>query len=110
VKNSQKHQIAHDDAKVRKLKENLKQLLAQPLVAKGISTKYITSGTRPIVDDLIAGTGLSSILCVMNCDLCSFCSAHETMLGLGNISASTDVHSATSKGKNSKKGTKANAK
>jgi ATP-dependent RNA helicase DDX24/MAK5 len=37
------------------LKAQLKSLLAQPLVAQGVLTSYITSGSRPIVDDLLAG-------------------------------------------------------
>jgi ATP-dependent RNA helicase DDX24/MAK5 len=43
------------DAKMTALKAELKHLLSQPLIASGISAKYITSGSRPIVDDLIAG-------------------------------------------------------
>ncbi|KAJ7682954.1 P-loop containing nucleoside triphosphate hydrolase protein [Mycena rosella] len=43
------------DLKNANLKAELKRLLAQPLVARGVSTRYITSGSRPIVDDLIAG-------------------------------------------------------
>ncbi|KAG6908421.1 hypothetical protein DXG01_004714 [Tephrocybe rancida] len=37
------------------LKAELKHLLSQPLIARGVSARYITSGSRPIVDDLIAG-------------------------------------------------------
>ncbi|KAJ7269819.1 ATP-dependent RNA helicase [Mycena rebaudengoi] len=43
------------DLKNANLKAELKRLLAQPLIARGVSTRYITSGSRPIVDDLIAG-------------------------------------------------------
>ncbi|PFH50638.1 hypothetical protein AMATHDRAFT_144681 [Amanita thiersii Skay4041] len=43
------------DGKTAALKAQLRQLLSQPLLAKGISVRYITSGTRPIVDDLLAG-------------------------------------------------------
>ena len=42
-------------AKVAALKAQLKAMLAQPLVARGVSTRYITSGVRSIADDLIAG-------------------------------------------------------
>ncbi|KII87625.1 hypothetical protein PLICRDRAFT_124996 [Plicaturopsis crispa FD-325 SS-3] len=42
-------------AKTAGLKNQLKQLLAQPLIARGVSARYITSGSRPIVDDLLAG-------------------------------------------------------
>ena len=37
------------------MKAELKHLLAQPLIAPGISPRYITSGTNPVVDGLIAG-------------------------------------------------------
>jgi hypothetical protein len=37
------------------MKAELKRLLAQPLIAPGISSRYITSGTNPVVDGLIAG-------------------------------------------------------
>lgn len=43
------------ESKTFALKVQLKEMLAQPLVAKGVSTRYITSGSRPIVDDLLAG-------------------------------------------------------
>jgi hypothetical protein len=42
------------------LKAELRDLLSEPLVAKGISTRYITSGSAPIVDDLLAGECESS--------------------------------------------------
>jgi ATP-dependent RNA helicase DDX24/MAK5 len=45
---------AKDGAMVR-MKAELKHLLSQPLIARGISTRYITSGSRRIVDDLLAG-------------------------------------------------------
>ena len=60
-----KHKAKSQNAKTAVLKAELKQLLSQPLIAKGISTRYITSGSRPIVDDLIAGeckSGYSSLL------------------------------------------------
>jgi ATP-dependent RNA helicase DDX24/MAK5 len=37
------------------MKVELKHLLSQPLIARGISTRYITSGSRLVVDDLLAG-------------------------------------------------------
>lgn len=42
-------------AKTTALKEELKALLAQPLIARGVSARYITSGSRPVVDGIIAG-------------------------------------------------------
>jgi len=43
------------DTTVGKLKTELKHLLSQPLVARGISVRYITSGSDPIVEDILAG-------------------------------------------------------
>ncbi|KAF8635393.1 hypothetical protein AX15_000394 [Amanita polypyramis BW_CC] len=53
-KSSRKKQKVQD-GKTAVLKAQLKQMLSQPLLARGISTKYITSGSKPIVDDLLAG-------------------------------------------------------
>lgn len=50
-----KHQRKAAGAKTAALKAELKALLAQPLVARGVSTRYITSGVRSIADDFIAG-------------------------------------------------------
>jgi hypothetical protein len=41
------------NVKTAALKAELKALLAQPLIARGVSTRYITSGSTPIVDDII---------------------------------------------------------
>lgn len=43
------------DHKMAAMKAELKHMLSQPLLATGISTRYITSGSRLIVDDLLAG-------------------------------------------------------
>lgn len=43
------------DAKTANLKAELKQLLKQPLVAQGVSTRYITSGSVSVADEMIAG-------------------------------------------------------
>ncbi|CAK9785334.1 DEAD-domain-containing protein, partial [Cutaneotrichosporon oleaginosum] len=42
-------------SKVDKLKAELAELLAQPLVARGVSARYPTSGSRVIVDDVLRG-------------------------------------------------------
>lgn len=39
----------------------MKSLLAQPLVAQGISMKYITSGSMRVVDDLVGGSSEFSV-------------------------------------------------
>ena len=57
-----KHQRKNANAKTAGLKAELKHLLAQPLIARGVSTRYITSGSRPIVDDMIKGECAYSFL------------------------------------------------
>ncbi|KAL1730610.1 P-loop containing nucleoside triphosphate hydrolase protein [Schizophyllum commune] len=57
-----KRQKKAANTKTAALKAQLKELLAQPLVARGVSTKYITSGSRPIVDDLLAGESNESLI------------------------------------------------
>jgi ATP-dependent RNA helicase DDX24/MAK5 len=62
-----------NSAKVQQLKSELKGLLSEPLIARGISRKYITSGSRAIADDIINARN------------------HTKMLGLPNVSAGQDV-------------------
>lgn len=50
-----KFKVKSRNIRTAAMKEELKRMLAQPLIAKGVSTRYITSGSRPIVDDLISG-------------------------------------------------------
>jgi ATP-dependent RNA helicase DDX24/MAK5 len=74
------------------LKAELKHLLSQPLVAKGVSTRYITSGSRPIVDDLIAGEcKLSCLVNIQSIWLTHILTDHETMLGLKKAEAGSDL-------------------
>ncbi|KAF9557627.1 DEAD-domain-containing protein [Agrocybe pediades] len=54
------HKVANQkkkakDQKMAAMKAELKHMLSQPLLAPGISKKYITSGSRAVVDDLLAG-------------------------------------------------------
>lgn len=56
-------------ANVPKLKHQLAQLLAEPLLARGISARYPTSGSRVIVDEVVRSA------------------AHPTMLGAGTAKA-----------------------
>ncbi|KAH7912169.1 ATP-dependent RNA helicase [Hygrophoropsis aurantiaca] len=64
------------NVKTASLKAELNQLLSQPLIARGVSTRYITSGYRPIAHDMVAGD------------------YHETMLGLKKTEAGNDVVAA----------------
>ena len=41
------------NTKTAALKAELKHMLSQPLLAQGVSVKYITSGSRPIADSLL---------------------------------------------------------
>lgn len=58
--------------KVMSLKNELKSLLSQPLVRRGISTKYITSGNRLDINDMLAGD-------------CRFFFLHDSITDLGNV-------------------------
>lgn len=51
---SNKH--VKEKSEIASLKSELGYLLRQPLLARGISTKYITSGSRSVVDEIVAGT------------------------------------------------------
>ncbi|KAI8969781.1 DEAD-domain-containing protein [Trametes punicea] len=77
-------------AKTSALKAELKAMLAQPLVARGVSTRYITSGVHSIADDLITGN------------------YHENMVGLKKVEAGTDLVPA--KARKQKANAKARAK
>jgi ATP-dependent RNA helicase DDX24/MAK5 len=41
------------DTKLHNLKGELNELLRQPLMARGVSAKYPTSGSRSVIDDLL---------------------------------------------------------
>ncbi|KAF9225963.1 P-loop containing nucleoside triphosphate hydrolase protein [Gyrodon lividus] len=68
-----KYQRKRVDAKTATLKAELKEILSRPLIGRGVSTRYITSGSRPIADDIVSGN------------------VHETMLGLRRTDAGADV-------------------
>ena len=87
-----KHKAKSQSAKTAVLKAELKHLLSQPLVAKGVSTRYITSGSRPIVDDLIAGEcKLSCLVNIQSIWLTHILTDHEMMLGLKKAEAGSDL-------------------
>ncbi|CAE6493815.1 unnamed protein product [Rhizoctonia solani] len=71
--NEKSHRAKKNSAKVQKLKLELKELLSEPLVARGISRRYITSGSRSIADDLVNARN------------------HKKMLGVPNVSAGQEV-------------------
>ncbi|WWD16361.1 hypothetical protein CI109_100787 [Kwoniella shandongensis] len=65
--------------RVEGMKEQLKGLLKEKLVARGVSTRYPTSGSKVIVDDLLRETG------------------HTTLLGAGTKKAYDDVQESKRK-------------
>ncbi|KAI6124483.1 ATP-dependent RNA helicase, partial [Pisolithus croceorrhizus] len=86
--NPSRYQQKRAETKTASLKAELRALLSKPLLARGISAKYITFGSRPIADDLLEGN------------------VHETMLGLKRTDAGDDLmagkikkHAKTKKGK-----------
>ena len=56
-----KRQQKAANAKIKGQKLQLKQLLALPLLAPGISKRYITSGSHPIAQELLAGESESTL-------------------------------------------------
>ncbi|KAG8216686.1 ATP-dependent RNA helicase [Butyriboletus roseoflavus] len=68
-----KHDRKRTNIHTAALKAELKEMLSRPLIARGVSTRYITSGSRPIADDILAGK------------------VHETMLGLPRTDAGSDL-------------------
>jgi hypothetical protein len=67
-----RHKRKKQDLETAPLKTELRSLLSQPLLARGISAKFITSGSRPVADTLMAGEctygfGPRPVLCVLIC-------------------------------------------
>jgi ATP-dependent RNA helicase DDX24/MAK5 len=91
--NPSKHRKKKTDAKIAVLKTKLKELVSQPLLSRGVSTRYITSGSRPIADDIISGDGRSLGLKLSSLFLLR-CVVHETMLGLKKSEAGDDLVAA----------------
>lgn len=80
------------EGKLAALKAELNHALSKPLVARGVSLRYITSGTRAIADDLIAGNSKCSLAVLLKGILTVyFYKDHETMLGLSKLKAGAEV-------------------
>ena len=86
-----KHHRKSADAKTTSLRAELKALLAQPLLARGVSTRYVTSGSRAIVDDFIAGQGTSHVAVCGHTYRSRLPLVHSTMIGLKNTQAGEDL-------------------
>lgn len=43
------------DRQLEAMKAELRHMISEPRIVHGVSAKYIISGSRPIVDDLLAG-------------------------------------------------------
>lgn len=102
-----KHEKKRINAQIAVLKAELKAMLSRPLIARGVSTRYITSGSRPIADDILAGNGESRWFLLMTgkkrngvhlgADLNPNFIVHETMLGLTRTDAGSDLVSVRRK-------------
>ena len=107
---------SEDDEGVRKRKENknkggssklkahranLVELLHLPILARGISAKFITSGSRPVVDDLLRGDSTFHCYESDSTNTKNRVIAHDTLLGVKVTDAKADVLNANrrSKGK-----------
>ncbi|KAF8438991.1 P-loop containing nucleoside triphosphate hydrolase protein [Boletus edulis BED1] len=54
-----KHERKRINGQTAVSRAELKEMLSRPLIARGVSTRYITSGSRPIADDILGGKGSS---------------------------------------------------
>jgi ATP-dependent RNA helicase DDX24/MAK5 len=72
------------------LKAELRGLLKQPLVARGVSTRYITSGSHPIAHDMLAGECRWFHIPTAPC-LSDSQTDHEGMIGVRRTEAGTDI-------------------
>ncbi len=90
------------DAKVASLRNELEALLGQQLMARGVSAKYPTSGSRVVIDDLIANSSESrcvhagpKLTALHNPD-------HSSLLGAPTAKAHEDIDASRSTKKNRK--------
>jgi ATP-dependent RNA helicase DDX24/MAK5 len=85
-----KRQIKAHEAKLGQLKAELGELLKQPLVARGVSTRYVTSGSNPIAHDMLAGEcGWLDVLKTLY--LSDSQTDHEGMIGVRKTEAGADI-------------------
>jgi ATP-dependent RNA helicase DDX24/MAK5 len=93
------------DHKMQGMKAELKQLLSQPLIAKGVSTRYITSGSRSIVDDLLAGDRECHESNLQSTILINHSAVNDSMLGMKKAEAGSEMTIAKKKKKSQPKTT-----
>ena len=102
-----KRQQKAADTRIKDQKLQLKQLLIQPLLAQGVSKRYVTSGSNPIAHELLAGESGSTI-CRCGDQTCAqwkpspLRTGHGIMLGVKKTSARSDL----SKGKGKRRSKK----
>ena len=74
------------------MKAELKHLLSQPLLAKGVSAKYLTSGTKDVVSSLLNSKGECLLPRMCTSFPCSYLySGHEAMVGYAMEDARRDL-------------------
>lgn len=81
------------DAKMRGMKAELKHLLSTPIMGRGVSAKFITSGSRPIVEDLLAGQSefVVGFGCGIVADAPGFLSVNDSMIGVKKTEAGSEM-------------------
>jgi ATP-dependent RNA helicase DDX24/MAK5 len=85
-----KRLIKAHEAKLSQLKAELRGLLKQPLVARGVSTRYVTSGSNPIAHNMLTGDcgwfDVPTTLCLSDSQ-----TDHEGMIGVRKTEAGADI-------------------
>lgn len=86
------------DQKIQGMKAELKHLLSQPLLARGVIKNYITSGSVSIVDDLIAGSR-ASLRLFLERTCTERYPVNDTMVGMKKAEAGSEMTIAKKKKK-----------
>jgi ATP-dependent RNA helicase DDX24/MAK5 len=87
-----KRLIKTHEAKLVQLKAELRGLLKQPLVARGVSTRYVTSGSNPIAHDMLSGEcKLGGLIFPRSCAFLMTETDHEGMIGVRKTEAGHDI-------------------
>ena len=102
-----KHRQKATDTRIKDQKQQLKQHLMQPLLAQGVSKRYVTSGNNPIAHELLAGESKSAICRCgdRSCAEWKFSQlriGHGIMLGVKKTSARSDLSRGKAKRRSKK--------
>ena len=94
-----------ESATLQKQKSELKKLLAQPLMSRGISSKYLTTNESSLAHELVNDERELGLYGV-GMRLLTYSSDHKNILGAGTHKATNDLRKSTAAKKKGKEGKK----